>query len=258
MPEYDAELFQRLNAEYRDKPLVPQPPTYDAATIAQRGSKRAASLDKRFKLSGKRVLEIGCGRGEVCRALAGDLGCDVVGVDIHEYPEWNIPARDVRLINTDLTKVDPEELDLGQFDFICSFSVWEHLRHPYTMLQRAKELLHPSGSAYIMANLFRGPKASHRYRYVFFPWPHLLFTETVFNEYFKSIGETKRDISWINRLSIADYMNYFNLLRLKVKNVKYLITPIDEPFYERFIDQLERYPRFDLARDFMQVHLVKT
>ena len=34
------------------------------------------------------------------------------------------------------------------------------------------------GLAWIKAN--RGPKASHRYRWVNFPWPHLLFTDEVF------------------------------------------------------------------------------
>jgi len=254
---YDIELFRQLNSEYKDKPLVPEPPTYGAATIAERGSKRVASLDKRFKLAGQRVLEIGCGRGEVCRTLAADLGCQVVGVDVREYPEWDMPAGNVRFINADLTAIAPGRLDIGEFDFVCSFSVWEHLRHPYTMLQRAKTLLRPGGSAYIMANLFRGPKASHRYRHVFFPWPHLLFTEDVFNQYFASIGEPERGVAWVNRLSIADYLNYFQIVGLAVEKVDYSITPLDEHFYERFIDVLERYPRFDLARDFIRAHLVK-
>src|SRR5204863_6563140 len=85
---------------------------------------------------------------------------------------------------------------LGRFDYIYSFSVWEHIVHPYTALVNARELLEPSGTMFLQAQLYCGPKASHRYREVFFPWPHLLFTDDVFEEFYRSVGREPKRPAW--------------------------------------------------------------
>ena len=123
------------------------------------------------------------------------------------------------------------------------------------MLRKAFELLRPGGRMYLSANLYRGPKASHRYREVFFPWPHLLFSDDVFAEFYVSIGKTPARAAWVNQLSVADYCNYFNLIGFELERLSFSKTPIDGPFYRRFADKLERIPRFDLERDFLMAAL---
>ncbi|MDP5084989.1 MAG: class I SAM-dependent methyltransferase [Yoonia sp.] len=273
---YDINLFLELNEEYKTKPLVAEPPKYDKATLIERANKRAINIDRRMSVSKKRVLEIGCGRGEVCRALNSHFGCEVVGVDVSKYPNWDEHQDGVSLIQTDLTDDNP--LDLGSFDIIYSNSVWEHVRHPYRMLERAFEVLKPGGHLLLSANLYRGPKASHRYREIFFPWPHLLFSDEVIDEFYRKhlkkspVGDTwmqdnsaepsYRQVtlygsSWVNQLSIADYFNYFNLVGFEPLHTKYSTTPLDEDFLQRFADKLDRYPRYDLERDFIHVTLLK-
>jgi SAM-dependent methyltransferase len=248
--KYDLALFTRLNEEYRDRPLVPRPPVYDPVSLAGRGRKRAAGLVAKHRVAGRRVLEIGCGRGEVCRVLAAEHGCEAVGVDIRAYPEWAEAPSGARLLATDLSAPGAAP-DLGRFDFIYSNAVFEHVRHPHAMLARAFELLRPGGRMLLSANLYRGPKASHRYREVFFPWPHLLFSDEVFAEYYVSIGRPPARPAWVNQLSVADYCNYFGLIEFELRELGFSKTPIDEPFYQRFADKLERIPRFDLERDFL-------
>ena len=250
---YDLALFLSLNEEYRDKPIAPQPPSTDPVERARRASKRAAKLASSFELRRKRVLEIGCGRGEMLRELRISHGCTVVGADVRRYPQWD-EIEGCTLIQGDLS--DPEVArDIGTFDFIYSNSVWEHIRHPFAMLKRARALLAPDGVMRLSANLYRGPKASHRYREVFFPWPHLLFTDEVFEQFYESLGRKPARAAWVNRLSIADYLRYFELAGFEVENLSFSITPIDEPFYRRFADILERYPRYDLERDFLHATL---
>lgn len=273
--KYDLDLFLALNEEYRSKPLVAAPPAYDPEALAQRAARRAEIINSRVRAEGKRILEIGCGRGEVCVALNNVYGCRVVGVDVSRYPHWDDVPSGVKLIQTDLTADNPP--DIGQFDLIYSNSVWEHVRHPYTMLQRSYDVLVPGGHFLLSANLYRGPKASHRYREIFFPWPHLLFSDEVIDEYYRHLrtppaGETwisedsvessyreqeRWGSAWVNQLSIADYFNYFKLVGYDVEHVKYSITPLDEEFLVRFADKLDRFPRYDLERDFLHVKLRK-
>jgi SAM-dependent methyltransferase len=248
---YDLELFQSLNADYRDKPLVAAPRNLaDGAAMARQASTRAGRLVKAHRIAGLRCLEIGCGRGETARALAREHGCDVTGLDIAVYPGWaEVLEPRARLLRLDVT-AEPFE-HLGSFDFIYSFAVWEHIRHPFAALRAAFDLLRPGGRMYLNANLYRGPTASHRYREVFFPWPHLLFADEVFEAFYW--GQRGRAVqpAWVNKLVAAEYEAYFRLLGFTIDSIDFTMRPFDEPFYARFEEKLGRYPRLDLQRDFI-------
>lgn len=121
--KYDLKLFLALNEKYRSRPLVPAPPKYDPDILAERANRRAEIINGRVRVEGKRVLEIGCGRGEVCAALDRNYDCQVVGVDVSRYPHWNVVPNSVTLLQSDLTA--DNQPDIGQFDLIYSNSVWE-------------------------------------------------------------------------------------------------------------------------------------
>ena len=104
---------------------------------------------------------------------------------------------------------------------------------------------------YLNANLYRGPSASHRYREVFFPWPHLLFTDEVFEEFYQVMHNRAAYPAWVNKLVAAEYEAYFRHLGFAIESIGFTLRSIDEPFYARFEEKLGRYPRFDLERDFI-------
>ena len=247
---FDLDLFEQLNQEYASKPSH-SARSNDAESVAQRGEHRARWLDVRFGVRGKRCLEVGCGRGEVAGALAA-RGCEVVGVDVKRYPEWDAGAG-LRLLDRDIASQPID--DLGRFDLIFSFSVWEHMRQPREALAAAKRLLHPGGDLYISANLHRGTQASHRYREVFFPWPHLLFADEVFERFYEKRGIQGQRAAWVHCWSAAEYLQACAELGLSVLDCTYARKPIDEAFYARFEHVLSRYTRADLERDFIKVHL---
>ena len=255
---YDIDLFVELNEHYSRSSAAVE----HASAIKRKDrnpledtTKRIAQVDKylHFK-KGMRVLEIGCGRGHLSSLLKQVYGCDVVGVDIRTYPEWEeFQSEGLDLRIHDISAMSND--GLGTFDRIVSLAVWEHMEHPYAGLTAVKDLLKPAGQgeAYISANLYRGPKASHRYREVFFPWPHLLFEDDVFEEFYRRQGRNNVRAAWVNKLTVAHYEMYLRQLDFEVVRQWTTGTPIDEEFYQRFIDKLGRYPRYDLEQDFLHM-----
>lgn len=254
--KYDLELFNALNKEYESKPLVPAPRKADIASVVNHGEAKAKQLIKRFKLEGKRILEVGCGRGGVAQSLQEMTGSEIVAIDIQRYPEWDTWKNPkITFEKLDLTSDAP--FDIGSFDFIYSLAVIEHVRHPHTMFKAMYSLLNENAQAYLYFNLYRGPMASHRYREVFFPWPHLLFDDSVFQEFYTNLGRGPIKTSWVNQLSIADYLSAFERIGFKVEKTWFSEKPMDEEFYKRFEDKLSRLPRYDLTKDFIHAILQK-
>lgn len=248
-PRFDLDLFLELNAAYERKPVVPRPRVADAASLTDQASRRAGSIAKRVEVEGRRVLEVGCGRGHLGPELADRFSADYVGVDVAEYETWSAERPKVTFLRRDIS-TEPSD-DLGQFDVIISLAVLEHVVHPHAMLKAMFERLQPGGIAYLAANLYRGPKASHRYRQVYFPWPHLLFGEDVWREFYRRIHGRDETVSWVNKLTYAQYLTYFDRLGFRQQKVWLTRSTFDAEFYSRFEGTLSRYPRFDLSHDFV-------
>jgi SAM-dependent methyltransferase len=253
---FDIDLFEQLNAEYADKPLVPAPRGNDAASATERARKRLEMVHESIDLADKRVLEFGCGAGYEVWTLAHRFGADAAGIDIDTRQAWEtLRGPRVEFVAADLATQRPFPADA--FDRIISFSVFEHVTHPHASAAELFRILRPGGLAWISANLFRGPMASHRYREVTFPWPHILFQDDVFHEFYRRLGRTPQGAAWVNRLSWLDYDAMFRRIGFRIRSLRFSERPIDEAFYERFESILGRYPRWDLERDFFHVVLEK-
>jgi SAM-dependent methyltransferase len=195
------------------------------------------------------VLEVGCGWAPLGPELSHRFGAAYVGVDVVEYDTWSDDRSDMALVRRDIST--EESGDLGQFDVIVSLAVLEHVAHPHSMLRAMFERLRPGGVAYLAANLYRGPKASHRYRQVYFPWPHLLFGDDVWREFYRKVHDRDETFSWVNKLTYAQYLTYFDMIGFRQRKVWLTPSTFDAEFYARFEDVLSRYPRFDLSHDFV-------
>lgn len=247
---FDLGLFLELNAEYADTPLVPAPRTFTPEALSEQATNRARTIENRIGVVGQRVLEVGCGRGHLGETLTAAGAREYVGVDVVDYDTWPRTRRgDLELVRRDIS-TEPSE-DLGRFDRIVSLAVLEHVVHPHAMLAAMYERLRPGGLLYLSANLYRGPKASHRYRQVFFPWPHLLFEDAVWREFYRQEHGRDETFSWVNKLTFAQYEEYFRRIGFERHKVWRTPSTFDEDFYRRFEDRLSRYPRSDLAHDFV-------
>jgi ubiquinone/menaquinone biosynthesis C-methylase UbiE len=253
---YDVELFEALNLEYADHPLSKTPPRYDEASMLDRARRRLLAVHRAIDLRGKRVLEFGCGAGFEIWTVSHTFDSEGWGVDIVERRAWAALADDrTHFVEGDIGQTHPFEPDF--FDRVISFTVFEHVTHPYAALAELYRVMKPGGRAWIKANLYRGPMASHRYREVTFPFPHLLFTDDVFREFYRRRGTAELNPAWVNRLSWSDYEAYFARIGFRIRSLRFTETPLDEDLYRRFEDVLGRFPRTDLTRDFFEVILDK-
>lgn len=253
---YDVALLESLNDAYRDRPIVPKPRSYTSAALSSDAPGRIAWAHGLVDLQDKTVLEVGCGHGLEVWGLAHNLGCDAYGVDVRELATWSQLAGDrVHFECVDLAVTNPFPADM--FDRIVSYTVWEHVAHPYALLQEAFKVLKPGGLAWLHVNLFAGPQASHRYRDIYFPWPHLLFADDVIKDWDVKHGRQPIGSHWVNRLTWDHYERYFEEIGFRVRHLRFYEGTWDEEFYTRFEDVLGRYPRSDLKRDYFVVVLEK-
>ena len=255
---YDLELFRALNEEYREQRLVPKPPALTTASYEEVARRRIATLSKHVDVAGKQVLELGTGRGYTAAQLPEVAGAEhVVGVDIRSYDDWKLHnAERTRFVVGDLASedlVEPESIDV-----VVSAVVLEHVTKPIRMLEALHRCLRPDGTAWLYFNLHRGPKASHRYRNLYFPWPHLLFDDPQAAQVLKEEG-ARGTFAWVNRMTAAHYVQTCAEIGFEITDVSRKATPIDKhiDFYLRFEDKLGRYPAYDLETDFLMLVLRK-
>jgi SAM-dependent methyltransferase len=253
---YDVELMELLNKEYESKPVVPAPPKYDVGSFVENGRKRIGWVHDMVDLRNKRVLEVGCGQGVEVWGLANHLGCDAYGVDVLDRAGWRqLAGPNAHFLCVDITAENPFPENF--FDRVISFTVWEHIAHPYAALRETFKIMKPGGLQWIRANLYRGPLGSHLYHDIYFPWPHLVFPDDVIEEFYVRLGRSPKRAAWVNKLTWAEYERYIQMAGFTIEMVSFTERPIDEEFYARFEDVLGRYPRWDLEKDFFTAVLRK-
>ena len=253
---YDLSLFEELNEEYADRPLVPSPVERTPAGYAERAKGVLDRIQRYVDVEGD-VMELGCGQGWLTATLTSESNARrAIGIDIREGEHWKYHDKpDTAYIVGDLSRsqlVPPESVDL-----VISAVVFEHVHRPLQMLMALHRSLRLEGVAWLYFNLYRGPKASHVYRNVYFPWPHLLFTDAVCEAFFKKHHGRPQRFSWVNKLTAAHYANLAQNAGFETKLVDLHRTPIDLSLYRRFEDKLGRYPALDLETDFMTMVLRK-
>lgn len=125
---------------------------------------RLGFIDKIVCLSGKKVLDVGCGGGLLSEAMAL-RGAQVMGVDMGETPIQVAKLHSaesgitVHYVKTSAEALAADCKNTGQqFDVITCMEMLEHVPDPAVTIQACMTLLKPDGHLFL-STLNRNPKS---------------------------------------------------------------------------------------------------
>lgn len=95
----------------------------------------------------KKVLEVGCGKGDFVRRLCQEENLDAQGIELNSTAvesacKQNIPVSKISLY-------DLANQQSSQFDAVCTFQVLEHIAEPRRFLESLVKLVKPKGQLII-------------------------------------------------------------------------------------------------------------
>jgi len=118
-------------------------------------------INARAPLSGKKVVDVGCGGGILAESMARK-GASVTGIDLSDKA---LKVADLHSLETGINvryeKIAAEELaarESGQYDVVTCMEMLEHVPDPSSIVQACATLAKPGGQIFF-STLNRNPKA---------------------------------------------------------------------------------------------------
>ncbi|MDP3809417.1 MAG: bifunctional 2-polyprenyl-6-hydroxyphenol methylase/3-demethylubiquinol 3-O-methyltransferase UbiG [Hydrogenophaga sp.] len=123
---------------------------------------RLAWIDGMVQLSGKRVLDIGCGGGILSDAMARK-GARVTGIDlsVKALRVAQLHALQANTVNVDYQEISAEAMALQEpasFDVVTCMEMLEHVPDPSSVVRACAALVKPGGWVFF-STLNRNPKS---------------------------------------------------------------------------------------------------
>jgi SAM-dependent methyltransferase len=247
----------------------------DGLTDSEVFQRKLRSLDRwwdRFggkpNMEGKRVLEIGCARGDLSVDIALSGADQVIGVDISpELVAWanqhvaqHYP-RLTRIVEFRCTEV--KYLDERPFDYVVSKATFEHIYNLEELVLGVGKRLRSGGRLYSsFGPLWKSPFGDHRRFHramekyngikipqVLVPWMHLVVPESILNRTIIFFNERKNgylsgnfDVhAGLNKMTLAEYLQVFYNSRLRVEMLQ---INVGESRLNRVFSAARRFPFF--------------
>lgn len=122
---------------------------------------RANWIDHHARVAGKAVLDVGCGGGILCEALA-HRGARVTGIDMGEAPLAVARLHSLESgVEVDYHHSSAEDFaanHTGQFDVVTCLEMLEHVPDPASVVRACAQLVRPGGHLFF-STLNRNPKS---------------------------------------------------------------------------------------------------
>lgn len=122
---------------------------------------RANYVDSRSPVAEKQLLDVGCGGGILCEAMA-QRGAAVTGIDMGEAPLAVARLHQLESgVNIDYRQCTAEALAAsspGHFDIVTCLEMLEHVPDPGSVINACAQLCKPGGDLYF-STINRNPKS---------------------------------------------------------------------------------------------------
>ena len=122
---------------------------------------RANYIDHHSPVSGKRLLDVGCGGGILAEAMA-QRGATVTGIDMGEAPLCVARLHQLESgVDVEYRQSTAEQLAAEEpqsYDVVCCLEMLEHVPEPGDVIAACAALAKPGGSVYF-STLNRNPKS---------------------------------------------------------------------------------------------------
>ncbi len=122
---------------------------------------RANYIDEHSPVSGKAIVDVGCGGGILAEAMA-QRGATVTGIDMGEAPLSVARLHQMESgVSVDYRRATAEQLagELPEhFDIVCCLEMLEHVPDPGAVIAACAELAKPGASLYF-STINRNPKS---------------------------------------------------------------------------------------------------
>ncbi|MDP1980716.1 MULTISPECIES: bifunctional 2-polyprenyl-6-hydroxyphenol methylase/3-demethylubiquinol 3-O-methyltransferase UbiG [Undibacterium] len=100
------------------------------------------------QLSGKQVLDVGCGGGILAESMARK-GAQVTGIDLADKPlqiaQWHAQGQDVDVCYAKSSAETWAQQHAGQYDLITCMEMLEHVPSPAAVIQACADMVKPGG-----------------------------------------------------------------------------------------------------------------
>ena len=139
----------------------------------------------------RRILDVGCGVGRKSYELARCGAGDVVGIDSSRRSIEVAGSLAGEVGNLAYLPVQAGELfptHTESFDYVVSFTVFEHLENVEGTLIECDRLLKPGGRHVIVFNHYDDKYGAHLKEFIHHPWPQLMFPERALFGFSSSAG----------------------------------------------------------------------
>lgn len=118
-------------------------------------------IDERAPLSGKKVIDVGCGGGILSESMA-QRGAEVTGIDMGEAPlavaRIHAEKSGVTVNYRHSTAEQMAEENPGQYDVVTCLEMLEHVPDPSSVIEACSKLVKPGGHVFF-STINRNPKS---------------------------------------------------------------------------------------------------
>jgi len=193
---------------------------------------RYIQIDKHIKIAGKRILEIGCGNGDLLKYIAMNNNPEyIIGTDLMLSEWWGVGESSGS--NWEVRDGNAENLSFTDesFDAVISIATFEHIYDVEKALREIKRVLKPSGKFYTYFEPIWTSAAGHhfvkngtwnrKHLELIPPWGHLYMNEQQMFEYLKNLGISVSEELLDNIIQFIYHSNIINR-----RSRKYLINAI--------------------------------